>query len=178
MHHPFTITLIHTHRLFVSLTDWQYPESFPWNKANYFQSGIGEYNVVSHAKIVNFATHSLYVLVVPYGETVVVGPWHLSVKITPNAELKKVFNTWEEFMSGSFQYCINVPLEGGKKPMPLETVDSFTKFSRPASWKGTDLRIQGTLPLLGPSKTVLSRWNEHTATTTATVFMELRKNRK
>mmetsp|Transcript_15077 Transcript_15077/g.28365 ORF Transcript_15077/g.28365 Transcript_15077/m.28365 type:complete len:590 (-) Transcript_15077:100-1869(-) len=133
-----------------------YPESFPWNKANYFKSGI----------------------VVPYGETVTVGPWQLSVKITPNIKSKPVFDTWEEFMSGELQYCINIPQEDEQSPKPLETVDNFTKLNRPASWKMKDLKIQTTLPLLGHSKEVLARWNEHTATMTATVYMKLLTDRR
>lgn len=128
-----------------------YPESFPWNKANYFKSGI----------------------VVPYGETVTVGPWQISVKITPNIESKPVFDTWEEFMAGDLQYCINVPQEDEQSLRPLETVDGFTKLNRPSSWKQKDLKIQTTLPLLGHSKEVLAGWNEHTVTTTATVHMKL-----
>lgn len=79
-------------------------------------------------------------------------------------------------MAGDLQYCINVPQEDDQSLRPLETVDSFTKNTRPASWKGKDLKIQTTLPLLGHSKEVLARWNEHTVTTTATVHMKLLKD--
>lgn len=59
---------------------------------------------------------------------------------------------------------------------PLELVECFTKQSRPLSWKGSDLKIQSTLPLLGNGKTALNRWVPGDETLVATVTLVLKRD--
>lgn len=134
----------------------KYPDSFPWNKKDFFKSGQ----------------------VIPYGEKIRMGPWEIGVDITlgKTMKMKPVFNSWEEFMSGNIEYCINVPQEEGEDPIPLEIVQNFTKPSRPQSWKKKDLKIQSNLPLVGHSSDVLAKWDENTPTVVANVSMKLTRS--
>jgi len=66
-------------------------------------------------------------------------------------------DTWEEFMTGDLQYCINTPRENGVKALPLQVVEIFTKQTGPQSWKGMDLKVQHHLPLLGHCSEVLAQ---------------------
>jgi len=59
---------------------------------------------------------------------------------------------------------------------PLELVESFTKQSRPLAWKGSDLKIQSTLPLLGNGKTALNKWVPGDETLVATVTLVLKRD--
>ena len=104
-----------------------------------------------------------------------VGPWEISVKITPDDKMKPVFNTWDEFMLDNIQYCINVPSHSGQDLLPLKILETFKKQSWPPLWKGMDLKLQSTLPLLGHGKEALADWDERTPTTLATVYLKLRK---
>jgi len=53
-------------------------------------------------------------------------------------------------MAGNVQYFISAPIEGeGESPLPLSIVPGFTKTTRPMAWKGSDSKVESTLPLLG-----------------------------
>ena len=111
-----------------------------------------------------------------YGETANVGPWQISWHIsTQSEEMKPAFATWEEFMSGQLSYSIKIPQHHDEDLLPLTVVDNFTKTSRPQSWKGLDLKVQSTLPLLGHCDKALSGWDETVPTVMATVSMKLQK---
>lgn len=86
-----------------------------------------------------------------------VGPWTISSEIV-NATYEvaeKLLNTkalkcMEDLMNGNIQYYLNVPVTSvTTMPVPLVRVAGFTKQTRPAAWKGFDLKVESTLPLLG-----------------------------
>ena len=87
-----------------------------------------------------------------------VGPWNISSEISPAASEKeanellqrKAFECLEQLMSGDVHYFISAPIAvEGDLPRPLAVVSGFTKQTRPTAWKGSDLKVESTLPLLG-----------------------------
>jgi len=91
-----------------------------------------------------------------------IGPWNISSHIIKASEKEvttllqtKVFNNMEELMAGKVEYHMKVPLINGKSPCPLVRVNGYTKSTRPKSWKGVDLKVESTLPLLGVDHSVL-----------------------
>jgi hypothetical protein len=65
---------------------------------------------------------------------------------------QKAVPSMDHLMEGEIEYYLTVPtsLDVGKVvPQPLVLSSEFTKASRPAAWKSTDLKIQAVLPLLG-----------------------------
>ncbi|KAL9185409.1 hypothetical protein ACHAXT_003186 [Thalassiosira profunda] len=87
-----------------------------------------------------------------------VGPWTITSEIAPTASEEeansllqtKALHNMEELMAGDVQYFLKVPLGGESSlPCPLIRVRGFTKPTRPAAWKGFDLKVESTLPLLG-----------------------------
>ncbi len=113
-------------------------------------------------------------LVVHYGETATIGPWDISCRIESQSENKPAYESWEDFMSGDITYSIEVPNHDDEELLPLVVVNSFTRESRPQSWKGLDLKVQSTLPLLGHSEKALAGWDEMTPTLTAMISLKLR----
>ena len=88
-----------------------------------------------------------------------IGPWSVSAEIL-NAlsetertkSLKtKALKDMDDLMRGSVTYFIAAHInEGDSLPHPLVHFEGgFTKPSRPAAWKGFDLKVESTLPLLG-----------------------------
>ena len=103
--------------------------------------------------------------VVNYGleNAIQVGPWKVqsdlaeprtgSIPIDSTELLRqKAVPSMDEFMEGKIEYYLSVPTildDNIYVPQPLVLCPEFSKASRPASWKNTDLKIQSTLPLLG-----------------------------
>jgi hypothetical protein len=105
-------------------------------------------------------------VVVDYGQVVEIGPWTVQsevVKTPPTQDhpdvislsflAQKAVPSMDHLMEGEIEYYLTVPtslLDVGKVvPQPLVLSSEFTKASRPAAWKSTDLKIQAVLPLLG-----------------------------
>ena len=88
------------------------------------------------------------------------GPWVVRTEIlpedaqSPDALLnKKAVLSMEKFMDGEVEYFVPTPAVGEDSPetstiKPL-VFRSFSKADRPKAWKGCDLRIQSTIPVLG-----------------------------
>jgi hypothetical protein len=93
-----------------------------------------------------------------------VGPWTISSEIIKASDevANKLLNTkalrsMDHLMDGDIQYYLNVPaLSGATEPRPLVRVAGFTKPTRPAAWKGFDLKVESTLPLLGVDPSVMA----------------------
>jgi len=90
-----------------------------------------------------------------------IGPWTISSVIIKASEKEetllqtKAFTNMEELLAGKVEYLMKVPLINGKSPCPLVRVNGYTKSTRPKSWKGVDLKVESTLPLLGVDHSVL-----------------------
>ena len=73
---------------------------------------------------------------------------------TPETWLdKKAVSSMESFLDGEVEYFVSVPTfwdntSKGFVPRPL-IFRTFSKSDRPRAWKGCDLRIQSTLPVVG-----------------------------
>ena len=70
---------------------------------------------------------------------------------------QKAVASMDHFMDGRIEYYLEVPTvlrdhEYVLRPLMLLS-EGFSKQSRPSAWKGSDLKIQSTLPLLGMPKT-------------------------
>jgi len=125
-----------------------YPNSFPFGNG---KNGGGYDNSVE------FHGYGL-------DRSIQVGPWTVKsefIEVSDDVANKllntKVFQNVEQLMSGDIQYHLNVPVQSGaKEPRPLVRVTGFTKFNRPAAWKGVDLKVETTLPLLGVDQSVIS----------------------
>jgi tRNA(Ile)-lysidine synthetase-like protein len=85
-----------------------------------------------------------------------VGPWTITSDIIHAQEedahsmvTTKAFSSMDHLMSGDIQYYLNVPIISGTELCPLVRVAGFTKPTRPIAWKGLDLKVESTLPLLG-----------------------------
>jgi hypothetical protein len=101
-------------------------------------------------------------------KTIAVGPWHIEAEpyygdISEKNTLvsRKAVRSMDHFMTGSFEYYLEVPciptespgcasevLHLVQAPMPLMFEAKFRKSTRPPAWKNTDEKIQDTLPLL------------------------------
>ncbi|KAL7541249.1 hypothetical protein ACHAXR_010754 [Thalassiosira sp. AJA248-18] len=99
-----------------------------------------------------------------------VGPWTIiseAGKATSEKEATLLLQTkavqnMEQLMAGDIQYYMKVPIVSeASRPQPLIRVKGFTKSTRPAAWKGFDLKVECTLPLLGVDQSVLA--NEATS---------------
>jgi tRNA(Ile)-lysidine synthetase-like protein len=125
-----------------------YPSSFPF--------GNGK-NESGYDNSVEFLGYGL-------DQGIKVGPWTVKsevIEVSDDVAKKllntKVFKSVEQLMSGDIQYHLNVPVKSGaKEPRPLVRVTGFTKFNRPTAWKGVDLKVETTLPLLGVDQSVIS----------------------
>lgn len=125
-----------------------YPNSFPFGNG---KNGSGYDNAVE------FLGYRL-------DQSIKVGPWTVKsevIEVSDDVAEKllntKVFKNAEQLMSGDIQYHLNVPVKiGANEPRPLVRVAGFTKFNRPAAWKGVDLKVETTLPLLGVDQSVVS----------------------
>mmetsp|Transcript_33117 Transcript_33117/g.60745 ORF Transcript_33117/g.60745 Transcript_33117/m.60745 type:complete len:459 (-) Transcript_33117:739-2115(-) len=70
----------------------------------------------------------------------------------------KALKNMEELMAGDVQYFMKVPIvREASFPCPLVRVKGFTKPTRPAAWKGFDLKVESTLPLLAVDESALDR---------------------
>jgi hypothetical protein len=88
-----------------------------------------------------------------------VGPWTIiSDLVKPTSEKEailllqtKALQNMQHLMSGDIQYFMKVPIMTSEAslPCPLVRVKGFTKPTRPSAWKGFDLKVENTLPLLG-----------------------------
>lgn len=91
--------------------------------------------------------------------TVRIGPWQVSAEIlsdvteTESTKLiqTKALKDMDDLMKGSITYYIAAPVNDGESlPNPLvHFEEGFSKPSRPAAWKGFELKVESTLPLLG-----------------------------
>ena len=114
-----------------------HPDSFPFNKRD-------AYKVQSTP--------------IAYGSRVEVGPWQIVPEIADScmedeAEAvitSKALADIDQLMLGDLRYFVKAPIPPGHSlPRPLIRISGFKKQTRPAAWKGLDLRIEQTLPLLG-----------------------------
>lgn len=88
-----------------------------------------------------------------------IGPWNVSSDIlndvteTERTKLlkSKALKEMDDLMNGSITYYIAAPINDGESlPNPLvHFAEGFSKPSRPAAWKGFELKVESTLPLLG-----------------------------
>ena len=97
--------------------------------------------------------------------SMLVGPWVISSEIINTASeeeaktllQQKAFQNFASLMTGEVKYCLKVPLVSGTAtPHALIRVNGFTKPTRPQAWKGLDLKVESTLPLLGVDQSVLN----------------------
>lgn len=104
---------------------------------------------------------------VQYDNKIRIGPWNVSANIMTDMTEKecsdllktKALKDVEDLMKGSITYFIAAPINDGESvPRPLVHYDSgFTKPSRPFAWKGFDLKVESTLPLLGIDQSKLDK---------------------
>lgn len=80
-------------------------------------------------------------------------------------------------MRGNLQYDVRVPGDPSA-PRPLMFHADFTKASRPAAWKGIDLKIQSVLPLLGNDDEGTKMLSKGCASTVVRVNMSLATDRQ
>lgn len=116
------------------------PTCFPFHKRDHY------------AKIMQPVQYGLH-------NKIRIGPWNVSAEIMTKATEKestnllktKALKDIEDLMSGVITYYIAAPIMNAESlPSPLVHFESgFTKPSRPPAWKGFDLKVEGTLPLLG-----------------------------
>ncbi|KAL3780579.1 hypothetical protein HJC23_004171 [Cyclotella cryptica] len=100
---------------------------------------------------------------IEYGREIQVGPWCIIANVIPdmartdlaeNLTKKKALDTIEQLLPGNFHYYLQVPIiKQGLVPEPLVFVKGYTKPTRPAAWKGFDIKVEQTLPLLGNDHT-------------------------
>lgn len=95
--------------------------------------------------------------------SIIVGPWTITSEIIDAREEEahsmvttKAFSSMDHLMGGDIQYYLNVPIISGTEPCPLVRVAGFTKPTRPAAWKGLDLKVESTLPLLGVDQSAMA----------------------
>jgi hypothetical protein len=96
---------------------------------------------------------------VGYDHVIKVGPWSILAEVVladtdgdtaHNLLKEKALDSMEQLMSGQLQYHLQVPIvKEDAAPNPLVFVKGYTKPTRPAAWKGFDLKVEQTLPLLG-----------------------------
>lgn len=94
-----------------------------------------------------------------------IGPWQVSAEILSDVtetESTKMIQTkalkdMDDLMKGSITYYIAAPINDGESlPNPLVHFgEGFSKPSRPAAWKGFELKVESTLPLLGVDQSKL-----------------------
>lgn len=121
-----------------------YPSSFPWRKSD-------QYHHETQGVQLSIADIDSYQ----------VGPWRIRARISDETLEKKgewdkllekkAVSSMNDFLKGRFDYYLNVPAvrDGNDfKPKPL-VFRTFKKSTRPRAWKGVDVKIQETLPLLG-----------------------------
>lgn len=114
------------------------PKSFPFQKKDQYELPSGT---------------------IDFGRAVKVGPWSIVPDVISDesgcAEAerllrKKALDSMQLLMQGKIQYYLQLPIGGeGTVPNPLIFVKGFTKPLRPTAWKGLDLKVEQTLPLLG-----------------------------
>ena len=94
------------------------------------------------------------------------GPWYIATKQVTHISKKDAEKLLEQraihgndhFMQGDFTYYIRCPRSLPVAPNETKTQDiltvvsGYSRGSRPHAWKGVDLKIQSTLPLLGNSQ--------------------------
>lgn len=100
---------------------------------------------------------------IEYGREIKVGPWRIVANVIPDTTRRdmaekllkeKALDTMEQLLSGDFHYYLQVPIiKHGCSPEPLVFVKGYTKPTRPAAWRGFDLKVEQTLPLLGTDHT-------------------------
>jgi tRNA(Ile)-lysidine synthetase-like protein len=112
-----------------------YPDSFPWRKEDYFQCKGQQ---------------------VAFGELRRVGPWEVKAELVAEICTENVLSSWENFMKGEIRYSTTALVSNSGVPSPLHFVEGFTKITRPLNWKGVDVKIQSTLPLLGSGSPYIS----------------------
>jgi len=128
-----------------------YPRSFPF--------GNGQ-KIDRCGKSIEFLGYGL-------DRSIKVGPWKITSEIVQASDevANKLLNTkalrsMEHLMGGDIQYYLSVPVTSGASlPRPLVRVAGFTKPTRPAAWRGFDLKVESTLPLLGVDPSVIADAN-------------------
>ena len=93
------------------------------------------------------------------GESKKIGPWTVNATLETSGdwaslEEKKAIDSMEAFMGGYIRYYVKVALkEDSPMPPSLSFPDMFIKIGRCKAWKNSDLKIEATLPLVGPDAT-------------------------
>jgi len=96
--------------------------------------------------------------------SIAAGPWTIVSEIVEAAseqeakslQQTKAIQNMAHLMEGDISYFLKVPMaSGATMPCPLARVKGFTKPTRPAAWKGFDIKVETTLPLLGVDQSVL-----------------------
>jgi len=109
-------------------------------------------------------------IAVPINSALRVGPWTIQTEKINNISKKdadallekKAILNMEYFMKGSFFYYIKCPkkLPSDETEDILTIISEYSRGSRPLAWRGVDLKIQSTLPLVGNSKASLDALNK------------------
>jgi hypothetical protein len=96
---------------------------------------------------------------IEYGREIKVDPWCIVANVVPGTTSRdmaekllkeKALDTMEQLLSGNFHYYLQAPIiKQGSLPEPLVFVTGYKKPTRPAAWRGFDLKVEQTLPLLG-----------------------------
>ncbi len=143
-----------------------YPNCFPFGNGQ----GMGQFN------------HTTSVFL-GYGLDlgISVGPWTITSEVihAQDKETKlmletKAYDSIEHLMGGDIQYFLRVPvISGTVMPCPLVRIKGFTKPTRPAAWKGLDLKVESTLPLLGVDHTHCNDVSEEVTISFALVRVRL-----
>ena len=135
-----------------------FPDSFPFQKAQQF-------HVMGRS--------------VPYGEEVKVGPWSITATVLRDECVdklslleKKAIPSWDSFMNGEIRYFIEVPIQNSIV-RPLVFVSEFAKQSRPRAWRGSELKIQATLPVLGNDTDGVQELSKGSSTAMVNVVLQV-----
>jgi len=123
-----------------------YPTSFPWSKADQFSHFTSGQTVTCPSEA-------------PFH----VGPWSIRVEeVGHSADVpsdwesllgQKAIESMDHLLDGSFSYHLCVPVQkdglGTDLPSLPLVFRKYKKADRPRAWKGVDMKIQETLPILG-----------------------------
>ena len=139
-----------------------YPNSFP------FGNGRKKCQYDIHSNFLGYGPEN----------SMQVGPWMIKSLIIEAASEKeansmlktKALKSMEDLMAGEVEYYMKVPIMSESSlPCPLIRVAGFTKPTRPQAWKGFDLKVESTLPLLGvdhsmPDEAIISGHDQYEKT--------------
>jgi len=99
--------------------------------------------------------------VVHVGTKKIVGPWLVSVEAVSLSEDKdtllrqKALEDIDQLMTGDIHYYLETTVENNGQLHPLQIItDTFSKQTRPFCFKGCDLKVEKTLPIVGNDPSV------------------------